>query len=112
MIKDFDGVSRYIDPLVHQSIMTAAHLHINNGTNRSFAFSVGGFIRCIVPRHVTASNTLSMLPSHFTPTSFPSFPDTAPWLSLIFNSLPFILFTTDNMYLSQDTHSSIPFHQP
>ena len=29
-----------------------------------------------------------------------------------FNSLPVSLFTTDNISLSRDTYSSIPFHQP
>ena len=54
----------------------------------------------------------SMSPSHFTPTSFPSFPIATLWLFSIFNSQPFSLFTTDNISLSQDTHSFIPFNQP
>ena len=54
----------------------------------------------------------SLSPSNFTPTSFPPFLDATPWISSIFNSQPFSLFTTDNIFLSHDTHSSIPFHQP
>ena len=46
-------------------------------------------------------------PSHFTPTSFSPFPDATPWLSLIF-----YFFITDIISLSQNTHSSILFHQP
>ena len=33
-------------------------------------------------------------------------------VSSIFNSLLFSLFTTDSIFLSQNTNSSIPFHQP
>ena len=57
-------------------------------------------------------NFQSLPPLHITPTSFPPFPDATPWLSSIFNYQPFSLFTTNNISLSQDTHTSIPFHQP
>ena len=60
--------------------------------------------------HGSSFQSLSRL--NFTPTSFPPFPDATPWLSLILISLPFSLFTTDNISLLQDTHSSILFHQP
>ena len=51
-------------------------------------------------------------PSYFTPNPLPPFSDATPWISSILNSQPFRLFTTDNSSLPQNTHSSIPFHQP
>ena len=52
-------------------------------------------------------------PYYFTPDSAPGFPDTKPWLSSIFNSLPFSLFIVDNFSSSQNLpSSSVPFHQP
>ena len=49
----------------------------------------------------------------FDPDSAPEFPDTRPWLSPIFNYLPFSLFTVDNLSPSTiSPSSSIPFYQP
>ena len=55
---------------------------------------------------IHGSSCQSLSPLNFTPIYFPLFPNTAPWLSSSFNSLPF-----NNSSLSQNTHSSIPFHQ-
>ena len=44
--------------------------------------------------------------------SAPEFPDATPWLSHIFNSLPFSLSTIDNLSPSTTSpSSSIPFYQ-
>ena len=40
MIKDVDGLSRYVDPLVYQYIITACHLHTEDVTTRPFIYSV------------------------------------------------------------------------
>ena len=71
MMQDIDGVSRYIDPLVHQYAITASRLHIADMTVRLFAYSFDVFIRCNNPRHVTASDALSI---SITTSSIPSIP--------------------------------------
>ena len=72
--------------------------------------SIGNKISCFRSLfHRSRFQSLSS--SHFTPNSSPPFSGVTPWLSSIFNSQPFSLFTTDNMSLSQDSHSSIPFHK-
>ena len=60
MIQDVDGVSQYIDPLIHRYTITASRLHTENVTERPFVYSFDVFHRCNNPRHVTASNTLSI----------------------------------------------------
>ena len=50
--------------------------------------------------------------SSFDPDYTPEFPDATPWMSYIFNSLPFSLFTVDNISPSTTSpSSSIPFYQ-
>ena len=61
MIQDVDGVSQYIDLLVHQYTIFASCLHAESVTIRPFAYRFDGFHRCINPRHVTASDDLSIL---------------------------------------------------
>ena len=57
------------------------------------------------------SSFQSLSPSYFTLTSFLPFSDATPWIFPIFNYIPFSLFTTHNTSLSQNTQSSISFHQ-
>ena len=70
-MQDVDGVSRYIDPLLHQYIITASRLHTEDVIIRPFSYSFDVFIRCNNPRHVTASNALSV---SITKSSIPSIP--------------------------------------
>ena len=67
--------------------------------------------------HVIVSLFMALLftyfPFLFTPNYAPEFSDATPWLSPIFNSLPFSLFTVDSLSPSQPSPSSyIPFYQP
>ena len=59
MIKDVDGICRYVDSRVRQFNMTASHLHVEDVTTRLLVYSFNVFIRCTNPRHVTTSDTLS-----------------------------------------------------
>ena len=58
--KDIDNISRCVDPLVHQYNITDVRLHSENITKRPFAYSFNIFTRCTNPRHVTASDALSI----------------------------------------------------
>ena len=50
--------------------------------------------------------------SYFTADSAPEFTNNTPWMSPIFNSLPFSLFTVDNISPSQTSSSSyVPLRQ-
>ena len=60
MMKDVDSISRCIDPLVHQYNMTTVLLYNEDITKRPFVFSFDVLIRCVNPRHVTFSKTLSI----------------------------------------------------
>ena len=60
MMKDVDTISRYVDPLVHQYNMTAPRCQVKDVTKRLFAYRFDIFIRYINPRHVKASDTLSI----------------------------------------------------
>ena len=60
MMKDFDGLFRYVDPLAHQYKMTATCLHINDVTKRSFVYIFEVLIYCTKPRHFIASGVLSI----------------------------------------------------
>ena len=71
MIKDGDSVSRYIDPLVYQYIITASRLHKKYVTTRPFAYSFDVFIRCNNSRYVTTSDVLSVSITTSSVTSIP-----------------------------------------
>ena len=71
MIQDSDGVSRYIDPLVHWYTITASRLHAEDVTERPFTYSYDVFHACNNPRHVIASDALSI---SITITTHPSIP--------------------------------------
>ena len=71
VMQDFDGISRYINPLIHQYTITASRLHIEDVAIRPFAYSVDDFIRSSNARHVTTSDALS---SSITISSIPSIP--------------------------------------
>ena len=58
MMKYIDGVSRYVNPLVYQYIITASRLHSEDVVTRQFAYSFNVLIRCNNHRHLTASNIL------------------------------------------------------
>ena len=60
MMKDIDDVSRYIDSLVYQYIITVSRLHTKDITIRPFAYSFDVFIRSNKPSHVTAFGALSV----------------------------------------------------
>ena len=60
MMKDVDSISRCVDPLVHQYNMTDVRLHSEDVTKRPFAYSYDVFTRCTNPRHITASDALSI----------------------------------------------------
>ena len=59
MMQDIYGVSRYIDPLVHQYTITTSRLHAEDITISSFVYSFDVFHRCNNPSHVNASDALS-----------------------------------------------------
>ena len=69
MMEDVDGISRYIDPLVHQYTIIASRLHTEDVSIRPFAYSVDVFHHCNNQRHVITSNVLSI---STTITSIPS----------------------------------------
>ena len=71
MMQDVDGVSRFIDPLVHWYTITASRLHTEDVTERPFVYSYDVFHSCNNPRHVTASDALSI---SFTIATHPSLP--------------------------------------
>ena len=71
MIQDVDGVSRYIYPLIHWYTITASRLHVENVTERPFAYSFDVFHSYNNPRHVTASDALSI---SITITTYPFIP--------------------------------------
>ena len=60
MMRDVDGISRYVDSLVYQYISTASRLHSVNVVTRPFAYSFYVFIRCNNPYKVTAFDVLSI----------------------------------------------------
>ena len=70
-MQDVDGVSRYIDPLVHQYTITASRLRTEEVTIRPFASSFDVFHHCNNTCHVTASDALSI---SITIASSPSIP--------------------------------------
>ena len=65
-------------------------------THNIFSSGLGSNISCYrLLIHGTSCHLLSH--SSFTPDSAPEFSDATPWLSPIFNSLPFSLFIVDNL---------------
>ena len=60
MMKDVDGISRYVDPLVRQYNMIVTCLHIDDVTKRPFAYSFDVFISSTNPRHIVSSYVLSI----------------------------------------------------
>ena len=60
MMKDVDSISRCVDPLVHQYNMTAIRLHSEDITKRPFVYGFDVFARCTNPRHISASDALSI----------------------------------------------------
>ena len=84
--------------------------HISTHTLSSSSF--GNKLSCYRSLiHGSSRHLLSN--SSFDPDSAPEFPDATPWLSPIFNSLPFSLFTVDKLSPSPTSQSSsIPFYHP
>ena len=60
MMKDIDGISRYIDHFVHQYLITTSRSYTVDVTYCPFAYVVDVFCRCINPRRVTASDPFSV----------------------------------------------------
>ena len=60
MMEDVNGISRYIDPLVHQYTIIASRLHAEDVSICPFEYSVDVFHHCNNQRHVIASNVLSI----------------------------------------------------
>ena len=88
MIQDVDGISRYIDLLVHQHTITTSRLHTEDVTERPFAYSFDVFHRCNNQRHVTASNVLSISITIATNPSIPTLYHTPIKFSTIFSIRP------------------------
>ena len=60
MMLDVDGLARFMDPLVHRYTITASRLYTEDVTERPFAYSYDVFHSCNNPRHVSASDALSL----------------------------------------------------
>ena len=88
MMQDIDGVSRYIDPLIHRYTITASRLHAEDVTERPFACSYDVFHSCNNPRHVTPSDTLSISITIATHPSIPTLYYTSIKFSTIFSIRP------------------------
>ena len=71
IIQDIDGLSRYIDHLVHQYTIITSRPHKEDVTIRSFVYSFYVFIHYNNPCHVTASDALYI---SITTSSTPSIP--------------------------------------
>ena len=56
MMNDVDGLSRYIDILIHRYPTQASRMHLADIAKRPFAYSFDSFIFCSNPRRVTASD--------------------------------------------------------
>ena len=55
MMNDVDGLSRYIDILIHRYPTQASRMHLADIAKRPFAYSFDSFISCSNPYRVTAS---------------------------------------------------------
>lgn len=60
MMKDVDGISRYVDFFVYQYINTASRFHSVDVVTRPFAYSFDVFIRCNNQYNITAFDVLSI----------------------------------------------------
>ena len=105
MMQDADGVSRYIDPLVHRYTITASRLHAEDVTQYPFAYSYDVFHSCNKPRHVIASDALSISITITTHPSIPILCHTPIKFSAIFSIRPVLLIE----HHSTDCHP-LPIH--
>ena len=70
MMKDADGLSRYIDVLIHCYFAQAARVRADNVVQRPFVYSYDAFNTCSSPRRITPSDVTivtkqsSLLPAH------------------------------------------------
>ena len=85
MMQDIEGVSRYIDPIVHQYTIIASSLLAEDVTIHLFAYSFDVFHRCNNPRHVTASDVLSISITTGSSVSIPTLYQTPIKFSTIFS---------------------------
>ena len=94
MMKYFDSISRYVDHLVYQCIITPSRLHSIDVVTRSFRYSLGVFICCNTPRRVTASYSLSIFITISSILSISTLYHTLIILSIVFNfsSIPLISY--------------------
>ena len=70
MMKDVDGLSRYIDVLIHRYLTQAVRMQADDVAQRPFVYSYDAFNVCSNPRRVTktdvtiVTNPSSLLPAH------------------------------------------------
>ena len=72
IIKDVDGISHYVDPLIYQYIITTALLHLEHVVIYPFEYSFDDLIHCNNSLHVTTSSSLLFI--FVTTSSIPSTP--------------------------------------
>ena len=73
MMKNTNGVSRYVDSLLYQYIITASRLYSEDVVTRPFAYNFEVFIRCNKPRHVTVFDAIPISINTLSITSIVSF---------------------------------------
>ena len=57
MMKDVDGLSRYIDPLICRHLVQAYYIPANNNVLRPYDYCRDTFTNCYNSRRITASDT-------------------------------------------------------
>ena len=111
MMKYIDGVSRYVNPLVYQYIITASRLHSENIVARQFSYSFNVLIRYNNHRHLTASNILFISITNSSIFSFVIFillPDQVLYV-FNFGSIPIISYPNPGCHILPFT--ATPFHK-
>ena len=71
MMKDVDGLSRHIDPLIHRYLVQTYIMRAADTTQQPFAYCHDTFASCSNPRRVVASDTTVITKSSFTLPFFP-----------------------------------------
>ena len=72
MMKDVNGLSRNIDPLIHRYIVQAYTMRAADTTQRPFAYCHDTFTSCSNPRRVIASDTTAVTKLSSTLPPFPN----------------------------------------
>ena len=93
MMKYVDSISRYVDPLVYQYIITTSRLYTEDVTIRPFAYSFDVFIRCNNIRRVTDSDALSVSITTLSATSIPTlYHSSIKFSPILSTSVQFLLY--------------------